>query len=796
MAPPTGAQVGATSILTAMIVDNDGPLTARFTAASQTVIEGAGLSVSITVALNRPAAGVVTVPYLVTGSATQPADHNLANSSVIFAAGEETKTFSFLIVNDSLQEATESIIITMDSLVGAVAGDVNQHTVLITDDDAIPDLYFASASTVVSESAGLVNIAVSVSNPSSSSVTVPYSVSGTSSTPSDHNLVDSSITIAAGQTSGVIAITVVDDSMDEPSETVIVTIGAPTGANLLNPSVHQVTITDNDSAPAVSFATASSAASESAGAQSIAVSISEPSSFIVSIPVSVSGSATQGSDYSLATSIVTIPAGSSGATFEVTLLNDSAYEGSETLVIQLGTPTNATLGAIASHTLTIGDDESIPEVSFSSASSTAAESAGTVTVTAQLNHGRAAPASVPYTVTGTATRPGDHSLSNGTLSFAAGSTSTSVSFEIINDGLYDPGETIILSLGAPTGVALGSQTTHVLTVTDDEAVPVVSFASAAQSVGEAAGTINATLTITPPSGAVVSVPYSISGTSLAPGDHNATSGTMEIPAGSASYNYPITVVDDLVDEASETVTVTLQDPVGAPTLGTETVHTVTIVDNDDAPKVSFLSPSSSASEGVGIVEVSLQLDRSSSSTITVPYTVGGTSVRPNDHSLANGSLEIAPGVTTAKIEVPVVDDDLFEGSESVIITLGAATNADLGATTQHTLTITDNEAAPQVRFSSASSTQGEAVSAASIMVTTTRAASVDFTFNYTVDGTASNPSDHNLANGVLTIPAGSSSGTIDFSVVDDSLFEVAETVILTLSGPNIGSVGDLRPLTR
>ena len=147
MAPPTGAQVGATSILTAMIVDNDGPLTARFTAASQTVIEGAGLSVSITVALNRPAAGVVTVPYLVTGSATQPADHNLANSSVIFAAGEETKTFSFLIVNDSLQEATESIIITMDSLVGAVAGDVNQHTVLITDDDAIPDLYFASAST-------------------------------------------------------------------------------------------------------------------------------------------------------------------------------------------------------------------------------------------------------------------------------------------------------------------------------------------------------------------------------------------------------------------------------------------------------------------------------------------------------------------------------------------------------------------------------------------------------------------------------------------------------------------------
>ena len=72
-------------------------------------------------------------------------------------------------------------------------------------------------------------------------------------------MANGTLTINAGTTSGSISIAgIVNDSVDEPNETVIVTLSSPSNATLGNDSVHTYTIIDNDNPPVVDFNTTSS----------------------------------------------------------------------------------------------------------------------------------------------------------------------------------------------------------------------------------------------------------------------------------------------------------------------------------------------------------------------------------------------------------------------------------------------------------------------------------------------------------------------------------------------------------
>ena len=77
-------------------------------------------------------------------------------------------------------------------------------------------------------------------------------------------------------------------------------------------------------------------------------------------------------------------------------------------------------------------------------------------------------------------------------------------------------------------------------------------------------------------------------------------------------------------------------------------------------------------------------------------------------------------------------------------------------------------------------------------MTLSRAASQSLTtIGYaTADGTANAGSDYTATSGTLTISAGSSSGTIDVPVLDDSHDDAGETLTLTLSNPSSGTLTD------
>ena len=193
--------------------------------------------------------------------------------------------------------------------------------------------------------------------------------------------------------------------------------------------------------------------------------------------------------------------------------------------------------------------------------------------------------------------------------------------------------------------------------------------------------------------------------------------------------------------------------------------------------------SSSGAESVSSAGLTVDLSAVSGQNVTVDYAVTGTATGSGtDYTLGNGTLTINAGETSGTITIgSIVNDSLDESNETVIVTLSNSTNATLGSDDTHTYTITDNDDAPVVDFNETSSSQAESVSSKAITVDLSAVSGQDVTVDYAVTGTATGSgTDYTLANGTLTINAGTTTGTITIaSIIDDTSDETNETVIVT-----------------
>jgi len=198
--------------------------------------------------------------------------------------------------------------------------------------------------------------------------------------------------------------------------------------------------------PAIGFLTATSSAVEGQGV-TVAFSATLPTG--VTPMITYGGTATQGTDYTFTVS-------STGIVF--TILADAVADPNETIILTLtGFNGNATLGAITVHTITIAEP-----IDFSTTTSTVTEGQNvSVLFSAALGTG----VTPTITYSGTATQGTDYTF---TVS------STGITFTILEDEIYDPNETIILTLtGFSGGAAVGAKTVHTITITDkdEDAVP-------------------------------------------------------------------------------------------------------------------------------------------------------------------------------------------------------------------------------------------------------------------------------------------------------------------------------------
>ncbi|MCB2181050.1 MAG: hypothetical protein KQH63_03365 [Desulfobulbaceae bacterium] len=231
-----------------------------------------------------------------------------------------------------------------------------------------------------------------------------------------------------------------------------------------------------DVSPTVTFTSSSQSTADESGTATITVELSASSGSDVTIPFTVNGASTAtggGTDYSITASPVTITAGNTSVDITVTIATDSDVEGDETVVVDMGSPTNATQGATTTHMLTITDDDAapLPTVSFTASSQSTADESGTATITVELSAVSGSDVTIPFTINGSSTADGgatDYSITASPVTITAGNTSVDITVTVTTDSDVEGDETVIIDMGSPTNASQGATTTHTLTITDDD----------------------------------------------------------------------------------------------------------------------------------------------------------------------------------------------------------------------------------------------------------------------------------------------------------------------------------------
>ena len=338
------------------------------------------------------------------------------------------------------------------------------------------------------------------------------------------------------------------------------------------------------------------------------------------------------------------------------------------------------------------NDVARPEVEFAVDAGSASEFVPAVNVAVRLSSVTHLTVAVDYAVTsaarsGAATGGGvDYTLTDGTFTFRPGESVKTIPITIESDALDETDETIEITLSTPQNGFLGPTSVHTFTIVDDDALPTVSFAAAQQAVDEDAGSATVSLGLSVVSGRDVVVPITVSGTASRPADHDLADGSVTIPAGSLSADTTVTIEDDALDEHNETIVVTLGDTDSA-TPGADTVHTISITDNDELPTVAFTLGEQDATERIGTAAVTVVLSAVSGRDVTVPYAVSGTAVFPDDHDLADGSFVVRAGDLSADLSIALIEDWVLEGEETVVLTMGEPVHAIVAEPDIHTVRI-------------------------------------------------------------------------------------------------------------
>jgi subtilisin-like proprotein convertase family protein len=215
------------------------------------------------------------------------------------------------------------------------------------------------------------------------------------------------------------------------------------------------------------------------------------------------------------------------------------------------------------------------------------------------------------------------------------------------------------------------------------------------------------------------------------------------------------------------------------------------------PVVDFSSAVYSGTENGGDITVTVNLNATSSNTVTVDYASSdGTAIAGSDYTAVNGTLTFNPNETSKTFTVTAIDDTMIENNETVTLVLSNASNATLGtARSPATLTIIDNDSL-SVDFSNNIYSGAENGGSITVTVNLGGVSPNTFTVDYaSSDGTATAGNDYTAVSGTLTFNPNEMSKTFTVTPINDIIAECSETVTLTLSNPSNAILGDIYQAT-
>ena len=803
-------------------------------------------ALDFTVSLNAPAPRQVTVDVAtVDGDATSHGnvtatslgpDFTAGTQTLTFLKGEQTKTLSVALVDDSIQERAETFTVQLSNSPehSTLADGIGVGTIV---DDEQPMVASVSRlySIVDEDRVGPVRFIVELRHSdtvaSERNVSVGWQVAaGTATEGEDYLAAGGTYNFPVGTTSGFLDVSLEDDNLfEEEFETFTVELiqqGTRLAAISTTDASFEASIRDNETLTAA-ITTESKSVAEGQLAIFRVTLTGGLTAEATSVHIEATGTAEAAEDYGVPfgslsfpqgdstgrTVTLEIPAGQASGTITYPILNDSVEEDDETLTVEVFSASSGQRAVSVSPTQSRASatilDQGALTVSIDGV--TSVDEGAVATFTAYLSKTTSEDVSVEWstrqpgqllTAAETAEPDVDYTASADTVIIPAGNTAATFTVSTTDDVLAEGGETFLVALEearrgtriTPLGV-----TKAFTTIVDNDAVPdgLTVSATPVRLTEDAGPTeIAVTVTLDGTTRVAVDTPVTIGFVdrpnvtlnAILGEDYSATTATVAIPAGQSSVTTTVTLtpVDDNIAEDNEIARLSARSTALTDSDGLGIV----IEDNDVEPvEVVITATPEALDETSGLTPLNVtaslvgQTARQVDTVVTV-ITNSGTATVGEDFETATITLTVPVGEMSASgtLDLTVNDDTAHEGDE----TLEISGNAPGLMVTKAEVTIRDDDTAPtSIGLSVTASPVTEGGGAVSLPVRATLLGggtrAEDTTVNVSlVDLTATATDDYTAVWGTtaITIPAGqfSASTTLTLTPVQDTLYEGPETV--------------------
>ncbi|WP_434704541.1 retention module-containing protein [Pseudomonas sp. Z1-12] len=673
--------------------------------------------------------GRITYTATLTNPAQTPVTVTLSNGSVItIAAGQTTGTVN---VDTPANDVYNNGSTVSTTITGATGGNF---------ENLVPST--APAVTTITDSADATGLTLTASNTITEGGQITYTATLTNpaQTPVTVTLSNGSvITIAAGQTTGTVAVDTPANDVYSNGSTVSTTITGATGGNFENlvPSTTPAVTTITDSVDTTGLTLTASNTITEGGAIVYTATLTNPAQTPVTVTLSNG-------------SVITIAAGQTTGSVNVETPANDVYNNGSTVSTTITGATGGNFENLVPSTApavtTVTDSADTTGLTLT-ASNTITEG-GQITYTATLTN----PAQTPVTVT----------LSNGSvITIAAGQTTGTVNVDTPANDVYNNGSTVSTTITGATGgnfENLVPSTAPAVTTITDSADTTGLTLTASNTITEG-GQITYTATLTNPAQTPVTVTLS-------------NGSVITIAAGQTTGTVAVDTPANDVYSNGSTVSTTITGATGGNfenLVPSTTPAVTTITDSVDTTGLT-LTASNTITEGGAIVYTA---------TLTNPAQT------PVTVTLSNGSvITIAAGQTTGSVNVETPANDVYNNGSTVSTTITGATGGNfenlVPSTAPAVTTITDS-----------ADTTGLTLSASE---TITEGGQI--TYTATLSNPAQTPVTVTLSNGaVINIAAGATTGTVAVDTPANDVYNNGSTVSTTITGATGGNFENLVPST-
>jgi len=626
---------------------------------------------NFTVNLSAASTHSVTVGYYTSGgTGTAGTDYTSVNGTITFNPGQTTATVTVPVIGDTIYDGNEMFNLYLCQPANAILSRGQGVGTII---ENAPSAISVNDVSVVSPTSGTVSafFTVSLSAVSSTALSVNFATAnGTATAGSDYTAVSGTLTFAPGQISQTVAVPVNGDPLYDANEAFTITLSNPSVGATLGKSQGTATIVSSQPQPGLSVADVSVVDGVSGTTPiNFTVTLSNPSGDPVTVNyATANGTATAGSDYQAASGTVTFAPGQTNQTVPVYAIGDPLYDASETFILNLSGPVNATL-ARSQATATIVSGVPVPSlsinnVSVNQSSTTAVPATFTVTLSVACNE----PVTVAYaTADNTALAGDDYQATSGTLTFAPGQTTQTITVQVNSETVFEYSESFLVRLSNPTNATL-YWAAGTATLANSNPKPLLTVNDIAVPEGQSGLTPAVfTVNLSAPSGVDTGVYYyTTDGTAVSDGtDYNYASGYLYIPAGQTAENITVYIDGNNINEPNETFFLNLYSPMNATLARSQAM--CTIINNNPNGAIE-LTPAIEGEAldytGTGVFAVAF----SETTNMSIRRTNNpGTGAPYDDRGLLEFNLAPIMGQQTNAVAFRLYENSVVSGSQPILI---------------------------------------------------------------------------------------------------------------------------------